>query len=176
MGIACVLDHTAVVVEREFILEPVAKCALVKWHVAFQQLEVQGDVEAVAEGIGHGIVGRDCLIFISGIDANSRVSVTRRINALVLVIFPLRGRLPEIAVTVGHPKTKRSLLLRQGKDSGSWLWTRWPEDTETVAHMPCRDHWDSPIINREYLGSAERPWRHSRMRRKPSRKTLNPSS
>ena len=62
---------------------------------------VQGDVEAVAEGIGDGLVGRDCLIFISGIDVNSRcVSVTTRIDAFVLVIFPLRGRLPEIAVTV----------------------------------------------------------------------------
>ena len=68
--------------------------------MALEQHEVQGDVEAVAEGIGDGLVGRDCLIVISGIDANSRcVSVTRRIDAFLLVSFPLRGRLPEIAVT-----------------------------------------------------------------------------
>ena len=69
--------------------------------MALEQLEIERDVEAVAEGIGDGIVCRDCLIFVSGIDANLRcVSVTRRIDALVLVIFPLQGRLPEIAVTV----------------------------------------------------------------------------
>ena len=69
--------------------------------MALEQLKVQGDVEAVAEGIGDGRISCDCLIFISSIDANSCcVSITRRIDALVLVIFPLRGRLPEIAVTV----------------------------------------------------------------------------
>ena len=69
--------------------------------MALKQLEIKRDVEAVAEGIGDGLVGRDCLIFVSGVDANPRcVSVTRRIDALVLVIFPLQGRLPEIAVTV----------------------------------------------------------------------------
>ena len=69
--------------------------------MALEQLEIERDVEAVAEGIGDGLVGRDCLIFVSGIDANPRcVSVTRRIDALVLVIFPLQGRLPEIAITV----------------------------------------------------------------------------
>ena len=66
--------------------------------MALEQLEIERDVEAAAEGIGDGLVGRDCLIFVSGIDANPRcVSV---IDALVLVIFPLQGRLPEIAVTV----------------------------------------------------------------------------
>ena len=66
-----------------------------------EQLEIERNVEVVAEGIGDGLVGRDCLIFVSGIDANPRcVSVTRRIDALVLVIFSLQGRLPEIAVTV----------------------------------------------------------------------------
>ena len=69
--------------------------------MALEHLEIERDVEAVAEGIGDGLVGRDCLIFVSGTDANPRcVSVTRRIDALVLVIFPLQGRLPEIAVTV----------------------------------------------------------------------------
>ena len=68
--------------------------------MALEQLEIERDVEAVAEGIGDG-VGRDCLIFVSGVNANPRcVSVTRRIDALVLVIFPLQGHLPEIAVTV----------------------------------------------------------------------------
>ena len=69
--------------------------------MALEQLKIERDVEAVAEGIGDGLVDRDCLIFVSGTDANPRcVSVTRRIDALVLVIFPLQGRLPEIAVTV----------------------------------------------------------------------------
>ena len=79
----------------------VSQRALVERHVALEQLEIERDVEAVAEGIGDGLVGRDCLIFISGTDANPRcVSVTRRVDALVLVIFPLQGCLPEIAVTV----------------------------------------------------------------------------
>ena len=34
VGIACGLDHTVVAVERQFILEPVDQCALVKWRVA----------------------------------------------------------------------------------------------------------------------------------------------
>ena len=69
--------------------------------MVLKQLETERDVEAAAEGIGDGLVGRDCLIFVSGTDANPRcVSVTRRIDALVLVIFPLKGRLSEITVTV----------------------------------------------------------------------------
>ena len=69
--------------------------------MALEQLEVQGDVEAVAEGIGDNPVDRDCLIPIPGIHANSRcVSVTRRIDALVLVIFPLQGCLPKMAIAV----------------------------------------------------------------------------
>ena len=97
----CGPDHAAVVVEGQFVLQPVSLRALIERHVALEQLEIKLDVEAVDEGIGDGLVGRDCLILISGIDANSRcVSVTRRIDALVLVIFPLRGRLPEITVTV----------------------------------------------------------------------------
>ena len=69
--------------------------------MALEQLEIKQDVEAVAEGIGVGLVSCHCLIFVSSIEANSRcVLVTRRVDALVLVIFPLRGLLPEIAVTV----------------------------------------------------------------------------
>ena len=45
-----------VVVEREFILEPVAQCVLVKWHVALEQLEVEWDEEAITEGISDGLV------------------------------------------------------------------------------------------------------------------------
>ena len=41
VGIACGLDHTVVVVEREFILQPVDQCALVKWHVTLEQLAVE---------------------------------------------------------------------------------------------------------------------------------------
>ena len=75
--------------------------ALVEWHVALEQLEIEWGVVAVAEGIGDGLVGRDCFIIVSGTDANPRcISVTRRIDAFVLVIFPLQGRLPEISVTV----------------------------------------------------------------------------
>ena len=40
-GIACGLDHTVLVVECFFILEPVGQCALVKWHLALEQLEVE---------------------------------------------------------------------------------------------------------------------------------------
>ena len=69
--------------------------------MALEQHEIKRDVEVFAEGIADGLVSCHCLIFVSGIDANSRcVSVTRRFDALVLVIFPLRVRLPEIAVTV----------------------------------------------------------------------------
>ena len=79
-----------------FVLQPVSKRALVERHVALEQLEIERDVEAAAEGIGDGVV-----IFVSSINANSRcVLVTRRIDALILVIFPLQGRLPEIAITV----------------------------------------------------------------------------
>ena len=68
--------------------------------MALEQLEIKRDVKAVAESIGDGLVGRDCLIFISGIDANSRcISITRGVDAPVLLIIPLRGRLPELAVT-----------------------------------------------------------------------------
>ena len=93
--------------------------------MALEQLEIERDVEAVAEGIGDGLVGSDCLIFVSGTDANPRcVSVTRRIDALVLVIFPLLFCLPEITVTVedvtiveGHHLVARDLdhsLLHDG--------------------------------------------------------------
>ena len=89
VGITCGLDHAAVVVEGEFILEPVA---LGERHVALEQLEIKRDVEAVAESIGDGLVGCNCLIFISSIDSNSRcVSVFRRVNALVLLVFFLSG-------------------------------------------------------------------------------------
>ena len=91
----------AVVVEGQFVLQPVSQRALIERHMALEQLEIKRDVEAVAEGIGDGLVGCHCLIIVAGIDANSRcVSVTRRIDALVLVIFPLRGCLPESAITV----------------------------------------------------------------------------
>ena len=101
VGIACGPNCAAVVVEGEFVLQPVSKRALIERHVALEQLEIKRDVEAVVEVIGDGLVGSHCLIFVSSINANSRcVLVTRRIDALVLVIFPLKGRLPEIAVTV----------------------------------------------------------------------------
>ena len=69
--------------------------------MALEELEIKRDVEAAAEGISDGLVGCDCLIFISSMDSNPRcVLVVRRIDALVLVVFPLRGCLPEIVVTV----------------------------------------------------------------------------
>ena len=99
VGITCGLDHAAVVVKGEFILEAVSQRALVERHVAFQQLEIKRDVEAVAER--DGFVSCNCLIFISSIDPNPRcISVARRINALVLVIISLRGGFPEVAVTL----------------------------------------------------------------------------
>ena len=46
-----------------------------------------------------------------------------------------------------------------------------------VAHMHCGDQWGSLVIDRGHRGgSADRSWRHSRAQRKPSPKTLNPSS
>ena len=51
VGIVCGLDHTVVIVEREFILEPVTQCALVKWLVALKQLEVEWDEKAISESI-----------------------------------------------------------------------------------------------------------------------------
>ena len=56
VDIACGLDHTAVIVKRELILEPVAQCALVKWHVALEQLEVEWGEEAITKGICDGFV------------------------------------------------------------------------------------------------------------------------
>ena len=123
--------------------------------MALEQLEIKRDVEAVPEGIGVGLVGRDCLIFISGIDANSRcVSVTRRIDALVLVIFPLQGRLPEIAVTVedvtvvdGHHLVAGDLdygLLHDGAaqilNHGSVRIFTIQRDSEGQAGSSCNDH------------------------------------
>ena len=56
VDIACGLDHTAVVVKHELILEPVAQCALVKWDVALMQLEVEFGEEAITKGISDGHV------------------------------------------------------------------------------------------------------------------------
>ena len=56
VDIACGLDHTAVVVKRVLILEPVAQCALVKWHVALEQLGVKWGEEAITKHISDGLV------------------------------------------------------------------------------------------------------------------------
>ena len=56
VDIACGLDHTAVVVKHELILEPVAQCALVKWHVALEQPEVEWGEEAIIKGISDSLV------------------------------------------------------------------------------------------------------------------------
>ena len=50
------LDHRIVDVEHEVILEPVAQCALVKWHVTLEQLEVEWGADANTEGISDGLV------------------------------------------------------------------------------------------------------------------------
>ena len=95
------LDHTVVVVEREFILEPVAQCALVKWHVALEQLEVQWGEEAITEGISDGLVSGNACMSVSTTDSNSRrVSVIRGIDPLIMTICSLWGCLPEINVAV----------------------------------------------------------------------------
>ena len=101
VGITRGLDHAAVVVEGEFVLEAISQGALIKRHVALEQLEIKRDVEAVAESIGNGFVSCNCLIFISSIDSKPRcVSVIRHVDALVLVVIPLWGCLPEICVTI----------------------------------------------------------------------------
>ena len=118
--------------------------------MALEQLEIERDVEAVAEGIGDGLVGRDCLIFVSGTDANPRcVSDTRRIDAFVLVIFPLQGCLLEIAVTVedvtivdGHHLVAGDLdLLHDGA-------------AQVLNHGPVRIF----TIQRDSEGQAGGPW------------------
>ena len=119
--------------------------------MALEQLEIERDAEAVAEGIGDGLVGRDCLIFVSGIDANPRcVLVTRRIDALVLVIFPLQGHLSEIAVTVedvtvvdGHHLIAGDLdhILHDGA-------------AQVLNHGPVRIF----TIQRDSEGQAGSPW------------------
>ena len=123
--------------------------------MALEQLEIKRDVEAVAEGIGDGLVGCHCLIFVSGIDANSRcVSVTRRIDALILVIFPLRGRLPEITVAVedvtivdGHHLVAGDLDHSLFHDGAAQVLNRGPvriftnqRDSEGQAGSPWNDH------------------------------------
>ena len=74
-------------------------------------------------------------------------------------------------------KTKGSLLLRRGgipvpgcRHAGPKIRKQWH------IIMRCGDHWGTLIIDGGYHGvSALRQWRHSRVQRKPSRKTLNPS-
>ena len=101
VGITCSLDHAAVVVKGKFILEAISQRALVERHVAFQQLEIKLDVEAVAERIGDGFVSCNCLIFISSINPSPHcILVARHVNALVLVIFPLWSCFREMVVTV----------------------------------------------------------------------------
>ena len=120
--------------------------------MALEQLEIERDVEAVAEGIGDGIVGRDCLIFVSGIDANPRcVSVTRRIDALVLVIFPLQGRLPEIAVTVEDVTIVDGHHLVAGDLDHSLLYDG---AAQVLNHGPVR----IITIQRDSEGQAGGPW------------------
>ena len=116
--------------------------------MALEQLEIERD----AEGIGDGLVGRDCLIFVSGTDANPRcVSVTRRIDALVLVIFPLQGRLPEIAVTVEDVTFVNGHHLVAGDLDRSLL-----QDVaaQVMNHGPARIF----TIQRDSEGQAGGPW------------------
>ena len=120
--------------------------------MTLEQLEIERDVEAVAEGIGDGLVGRDCLIFVSGIDANPRcVSVTRRIDALVLVIFPLQGRLPEIAVTVEDVTIADGHHLVAGDFDHSLLHNG---AAQVLNHGPVRIF----TIQRNSEGQAGGPW------------------
>ena len=145
-------EASAVVVEGEFVLQPVSKRALVEGRVALEQLEIEWDVEAVAEGIGDGLVGHDCLIFVSGIDANPRcVSVTRRIDALVLVIFPLQGRLPEIAVTVEDVTIVDGHHLVAGDHDHSLL-------QDGAAQVQNHDPVCIFTIQRDSEGQAGSPW------------------
>ena len=50
------VDHMDVVVKGELILEPIARCALVKWHVNLEQLEVEWGKEAIIKCISDGLV------------------------------------------------------------------------------------------------------------------------
>ena len=120
--------------------------------MALEQLEIERDVEAAAEGIGDGIVGRDCLMFVSCIDANPRcVSVTRRIDALVLVIFPLQDRLPEIAVTVEDVTIVDGHHLVAGDLDHSLLYDG---AAQVLNHGPVRIF----TIQRDSEGQAGGPW------------------
>ena len=51
-----------VAVKRALILEPVAQRALVKWHVALEQLEVEWGEEAITKGISDGLVSDNAWI------------------------------------------------------------------------------------------------------------------
>ena len=120
--------------------------------MALKQLEIERDVEALAKGIGDDLVGRDCLIFVSGIDANPRcVSVTRRIDALVLVIFLLQGRLPEIVITVEDVTVVDRHHLVAGDLDHSLLHDGAPQ---VLNHGPVR----ILTIQRDSEGQAGSPW------------------
>ena len=58
------LDHTAVVIEGEFVLHSLSKHWLEEWCVSFQQLKVQWDVEPFAISISDSFVLGLCLILI----------------------------------------------------------------------------------------------------------------
>ena len=60
----------AVVVEHKFILELVALSALVEWHVALEELEIQQDIKAITKSIGIGFVSCNGLVFVSSIDTD----------------------------------------------------------------------------------------------------------
>ena len=84
---------------------------------------------------------------------------------------------PDAKTLYWTPEDKKSSIAATGENSGFWVCARWPKDTGLVAPMHCGDRWGSLIIDRGHRGgSAERSWRHSRVQRRPSRKTLSPSS
>ena len=67
--------------------------------MAFENLDIQRDIEPIRERIGDGLVGRDRLIFVSGANSNPRrVPVCGRVNVLVVAVFSLRVRPPKVEV------------------------------------------------------------------------------
>ena len=117
------MDHTAVVVKSELIHEPVAQWALVKWHVALEQLEVEWSEEAITEDISDGLVSGNARIPVSGTDSNPRrVSFIRGIDPLIMTICPLWGCLPEIIVSVKDTKVVDGLHFVAANFDGQLLY------------------------------------------------------
>ena len=68
--------------------------------MVLEQLEIQQDEEAIAESIDDGLVDSNARISVSGTNSDPRrIPVGRRIDTLIVTIFPLLYGFPKIFVT-----------------------------------------------------------------------------